>query len=356
MLGILTYNEIDRELWQGLVRKSTTGTWFQSPEAYSFYESLPDIFRPFVVAVESEKLRVKSQQLRGVCCGYVTVERNPLKQFFTRRAIILGGPCLADDATEEEAAVLMSAVVESVRCKEDNNKHYTLNIPPIYIETRNFNDYSRWRGAFAAAGFSYQPHLNFHIDTTSLETVEANLGKSRKRDIRTTIREGVKIEDLRFKIEDCKIEEFYRILERLYKTKVKTPLFPLSFFLALSKHPDSRFLLTEYQGRIIGGTVCVEQAGKCLYEWFACGEDGVYPHIFPSCYATYAGIRYAAEHGCPRFDMMGAGKPGEAYGVRDFKAKFGGQEVEHGRYLYIAKPLLYQLGKLGVKLLKGIKH
>ena len=204
--------------------------------------------------------------------------------------------------------------------------------------------------------------MNFHVDTSSVEVAEANMGKSRKRDIRTTIREGVSIKsiyDLRFLISDLEreqvVREYYAILEKLYKTKVKTPLFPVEFFLELSKHKDARFLLTELNGKIIGGTVCVAQEGKCLYEWFACGEDGVYPHVFPSCYATYAGIKYAAEHMIPRFDMMGAGKPDEAYGVRDFKAKFGGKEVEHGRFLCVTKPLLYNMGVIGVKLLKKLK-
>ena len=89
-----------------------------------------------------------------------------------------------------------------------------------------------------------------------------------------------------------------------------------------------------------------------MYEWFVCGEDGVYPHVFPSSYATYAGIQFAAENGCARFDMMGAGKPDEAYGVRDFKARFGGQEVEYGRWLCINKSALYKLGELGVKVLR----
>ena len=38
--------------------------------------------------------------------------------------------------------------------------------------------------------------------------------------------------------------------------------------------------------------------------------------------------------------------------VRDFKAKFGGELVEHGRFLCVRKPLLYWIGKTGVKLLK----
>lgn len=349
---ILTYEEIDREEWSRLVRTNTTGTWFQTPEAYEFFASMPELFQSFVVAVSKEtslseaqhSIIPSSQTLRAVCVGYVTKERSALKQFLTCRAIIIGGPALADDATDEEVRLLMNGVKELMTER--------INGSPIYIETRNFNDYSRWKNAFATAGFSYQPHLNFHVDTASVDVVESNLGKSRKRDIRTTIREGVTIIE---RPTEKQVEEYYSILENLYQTRVKTPLFPLSFFVELCRNKDARFLLTELHGKIVGGTVCVALEGKCLYEWFACGEDGVYPHVFPSCYATYAGIRYAAEHGMPRFDMMGAGKPDEAYGVRDFKAKFGGKEVEHGRFLCIAKPILYKIGALGVKILKKLK-
>lgn len=337
---ILTYNQIDRTEWSRLVQSSSTGTWFQTPEAYDFFASMPELFRPFVLAISCQPSAVRDQTLRGVCVGYVTKEKNPIKQFFTRRAIIIGGPALADDCTEDEVEALMKAV------------RGMLQSQAIYVETRNFNDYSRWKSAFEKAGFAYQPHLNFHVDTSSVEVAEANMGKSRKRDIRTTIREGVTIIE---KPTEGQVMEYYSILDDLYKTRVKTPLFPEAFFQVLAKHPDARFLLTELNGKIIGGTVCVAQVGKCLYEWFACGEDGVYPHVFPSCYATYAGIRYAAEHNMPRFDMMGAGKPDEAYGVRDFKAKFGGELVEHGRFVCITKSLQYKIGVLGVKILKKLK-
>lgn len=362
----LFVNNIDRAEWSRLVASSATGTWFQTPEAYDFlaqfghdhyFSSMPELFRPFVVGIACDPAGAQTQ-LRGVCVGYVTIEKSPLKQFFTRRAIIIGGPALADDATEEEVEALMSVVKDSLSFS--HSLIHSFLHSPIYIETRNFNDYSRWKNAFAAAGFDYQPHLNFHVDTSSVDVVESNLGKSRKRDIRTTVREGVTIADLlNERVSELErermVHEYYLILKNLYETKVKTPLFPESFFQTLAKHPDARFLLTELNGKIVGGTVCVAQAGKCLYEWFACGEDGVYPHVFPSCYATYAGIRYAAEHHMSRFDMMGAGKPDEAYGVRDFKAKFGGKEVEHGRFLCITKPLLYQIGKLGVRFLKRFK-
>ncbi len=351
-------NNIDRGEWSRLVQASATGTWFQTPEAYEFFASMPELFVPFAVGVtgtpESDSGAMDEETLRGVCMGYVTVEKNPIKQFFTRRAIIIGGPALADDATDEEVETLMKAVRNLFQVSTFN---FQLSPSPIYIETRNFNDYSRWKEAFKNAGFGYQPHLNFHVDTSSVEVVEANLGKSRKRDIKTSIRDGA------FIIEHPtaeQVREYYAILSNLYKTKVKTPLFPLSFFEALVRHKDGRLLLVALpkeggSTEIIGGTVCVAQEDKCLYEWFVCGRDGEWKSIFPSSYATYAGIRYAAEHGMLRFDMMGAGTPNEAYGVRDFKARFGGKEIEHGRFLCVTKPLLYEIGTLGVKILKKLK-
>lgn len=331
MIVYHSYEEIEKSQWAKLVQRANTATWFQTAEAYTFYASLPGELKPFAYGVS------ENGQLSGVVVGYVTQEKNPLKQFFTRRAIIVGGPLL-DDTISNEA---LSALLQIVRTE--------LATQAIYIETRNFNDYSRWKDIFLTHGFAYQPHLNFHVHTTDMEDMERNIGKNRKRDIKTTIRDGV-VPVMRPSIEQ--VREYYVILQHLYKTKVKTPLFSWEFFEQLYHTSHGHFFLTEYHGRIIGGTVCVCLEHKAVYEWFVCGEDGIYEHIFPSSYATYLGIRYATENGYPVFDMMGAGKPDEAYGVRDFKARFGGEQVEHGRFLCICKPLLYKIGEMGVKLLK----
>ena len=90
------------------------------------------------------------------------------------------------------------------------------------------------------------------------------------------------------------------------------------------------------------------------YEWYVCGMDDKFKTLYPSELATYAGLQYAAKTSCPRFDFMGAGKPGVSYGVRDFKALFGGELVEHGRYLHLNKPLLYKLGKTAIILLEKL--
>lgn len=321
--------KIDKNLWQHLIAQSSTATWFQTPQAYDFFAQQPYLFKPFVVAIPK----------RAYCVGYITQEQNPIKQFLTRRAIIIGGPALADDCTEEEVKSLLHEVVRLI------------HNDAIYIETRNFHDYSPWRTAFEQCGFDYQPHLNFKVDTLNWNQVEENIGKHRKKYIRLSMRDGATI------VTDGTLEqvkEYYVLLTELYKEKVRMPLQPWSFFEKLYKLPSCKYILVEYEGKIMGGSICMLLFGHGVYEWYACGKDGVHKNIHPSSVTKYAGMRYAYENGYPLFDMMGAGRPDEPYGVRDFKAEFGGRLVEYGRYIYQCKPLLYRVGKMGVKILKKV--
>lgn len=348
---ILTYDAIDRTEWGRLVRESETGTWFQSPEAYSFYESLPDLFKPFAIAVERVNELTNERKLRGVCVGYVTRERNAIKQYFTRRAIILGGPVIADDATCEEVKFLMEAVRQRLQILDFRFK--ILN-SPIYIETRNFNDYSKWRGAFEKARFEYMKHLNFHIDCTDKEAMWERLSEVRRRQVKKAISNGVEIKSEG--ISEAEIREWYQILKDLYAKKVKTPLFPLEFFLSFYRKDIGKYLLVKYRGKVIGGMICPIMDGRTIYEWYICGLDNEYREQYPSVMATWAAMEYANEHGLARFDVMGAGVPGVPYGVRDFKAEFGGELVEQGRFLCVCKPWLYRLGTFVVKLMKRRKQ
>jgi hypothetical protein len=326
-------NAIDRHQWKSLLMTSKTRSFFQTRVCYDLYTANPDFLQPFCFAVE------ENNTLKGVIIGFIQRDGGKIKQFLSRRAIINSGPLLSEDISDEALSALLN------ECKKQ------LQGKAIYVECRNFEDYSPYKEVFKSCGFEYIPHLNFHVDTSSEDVINENLGKSRKRDIKTSFRDGAEI------VEQATIEEirdFYAILHNLYVKKVKTPLYPFSFFETLYHQDYSKFLLVRYNKRIVGGTVCVCLDGYAVYEWFACGEDGIHKNIFPSTVATYAGIRYAAQNGYQHFDMMGAGKPDDGYGVRDFKAKFGGQLVEHGRFLHVLNPLFYNIGKIGVKLLKKV--
>ena len=337
-MRVLALREIDRTEWSKLVQSSATGTWFQTPEAYEFFASMSGLYKPFMFGLENDGA------LRAVCEGYVTVEKNAIKQFMMRRAIIVGGPCFANNCINEEVSLLLSTLRQQLSTGAN---------APIYIETRNFNDYSRWKSAFAATGFDYMPHLNFHVHTNQgWDVVEENIGKHRKKYIRLSFRDGASIE------ENPTLEQvraYYDVLLDLYRTKVKMPLQPWEFFEKLYHCPSCKYLLVMYDGQVVGGSICMLLPGHGVYEWYACGKDGVFKNIHPSSVTKYAGMKYACDNGYAVFDMMGAGKPDEEYGVRDFKAEFGGELVEHGRFLCVTKPLLYKIGVLGVKILKAIK-
>ena len=314
-----------------MVGRAETATWFQTEAAYLFFASLPTMMQPFAYGVAEDGV------LKGVVVGFVTVEQSRWRQFFTRRAIINGGPLLAEDISTEALRLLLR------RLREEVSKE------AIYIEMRNFNDYWRWKECFEACGFAYQPHLNFHLDCSEEAVIQRNMHESRRRQVRKGLVSGAVIEEANTEQD---VRDFYRILEQLYRRKVKTPLFSLEFFLAFFRQEWGKYLLVKYEGKVIGGMMCPILEGRTIYEWYVCGVDEPYREQHPSVLATYAAMQYAADHGLPRFDFMGAGKPEEDYGVRAFKAQMGGQLMEHGRFLLIAKPLLYRIGVLGVAWLR----
>lgn len=342
MLTLLTYDQIDQAQWQELVQSSAVSTWFQTDEAYRFYQSVGGM-KVFAYGVTEQG------RLTGVVVGYITHERNPIKQYFTRRAIIYGGPLLAEDISATALAALLKAVKAMGNGQwaigEENNRQSPIANRPIYIESRNFHDYSKWKSIFEANGFCYQPHLNIHVVCNATHS----MSEQRVRQVRKALKNGVEICQAQSE-ED--IKTWYHILQQLYRTKVRTPLWNEEFFLQFYRKGVGKYLLVKHRGKVIGGMMCPVLNDKTIYEWYVCGLDEEYRDLYPSVVATYAAIEYAKEHGLKLFDFMGAGKPDEPYGVRDFKAEFGGELVEHGRFLCVRKPLLYWIGKMGVRWLK----
>lgn len=324
-------NDINKDSWASLVQISPVASWFQTPEAYRFFDSL-SFLEAFCIAVESDSV------LKGVVVGYIQKDGGKFKQFFSRRAIINGGPLLANDISDEELTALLNATRQVLKRKA------------IYVETRNFNDYGRWRKVFEKNDFLYEPHLNFHVDCSNFDVAESNIGKHRKRYIRLSQKNGASIVE---NPSESQLRVFYSVLAELYNTKVKAPLFPFEFFLKLFALKSCHYVLIEYGGVVIGGSVCV-CTPQTTFEWFACGKDGQFKNVYPSSLTKYAGIKMAHDKGCKIFDMMGAGKPDERYGVRDFKAEFGGKLVEFGRFRFVFSPVLFKIGTIVVKLLKKL--
>lgn len=339
MTRILTYYEINPLAWQKLVDESPYATWFQTQEAYQFYAANKQEMTPFACGVE------RDGELRAVCVGYVTKEKSSFKQYFTRRAIIIGGPLIADSANEEDVARMLYSIRQPEELITVSTFCPTWSNLPIYIESRNFHDYSKWKSVFEASGFAYQQHLNIQVACDAAHT----MSEQRRRQVKKAISNDATICEAQSEQE---IRDWYEILKQLYREKVRTPLFTEEFFLEFYRKGWGKYLLVKHEGKVIGGMMCPILRGKAIYEWYVCGLDEEYRDMYPSVMATHVAIEYAKANHLPLFDFMGAGKPDVPYGVRDFKMEFGGELVEHGRFLCVRKPILYAIGKLGVKWLK----
>ena len=335
--------DIDRTQWHDLVKKSSTSSWFQTPEAWDFYQSVADELTPFAYGVVSDE----TKELKGVCVGYIVPAvnskhsiRNSLYRYFTSRAIISGGPMLADDITDDQLCELLSTL---------NSQLST----PIYIETRNFNDYSRWKHIFEQCGFAYQPHYDV-IQPTA--TIDQDMLYDRRRNIRRSEKRCMQARLIT--PDDPKFEryftQFYSLLSILYRKHLHLPLFSQHFFEQLVKQKDAHFFAAILWDDVVGGELCVTLNGSILYSWYGCRNRDVF-RAHPEVLATYKAIIWARDNGVPKFDFMGAGSPDQPYGVRDFKMRFGGQLVEYGRFLHVNAPLRYNFGKTVVKILHSIK-
>ncbi len=312
---------IDRDKWIRLLEDSEFVSPFQTPVHADLINSIKG-YSAEVYAVES------GGTLKALCVVVILKERG-VKAYFSRRAIIYGGPVLLTKC-DEILKVLLESIERDLIGKS------------IYIEIRNFFDYSLYKPIFENSGWDYIPWLNFQLQIDSKDKVAKKISSSRRRQIKKAIKSGAHWEKAR-SLQD--VRQFYEILLNLYKNKIKKPLHPWAFFKNYFITKSGLYLLVYYKERVIGGILCPVIPDKTIYEFYVCGLDQEYKDQFPSVMATWAAIEYALRNNIRMFDFMGAGSPDETYGVREFKSRFGGEEVEHGRFIKILNPHLYMLGK-----------
>jgi serine/alanine adding enzyme len=257
---------------------------------------------------------------------------------YTERVIVYGNPC----STTEEIDWFNFTIDK-----------YSGN--SVYLEIRNLSHDYLLRHKLQISDFIWQDWYNIVIDTLDRDHCWNKVSSSKKRQIERSIDNGAEI------IHDPSLEqlkEFYKILKKLYRRKIGKPLPDWNFFKSFYHHTKNtnwgKFVLVEYDGKIISGMMCPITPNQEMFEWYIAGLDHDFKGtgIYPSSIATWGAIEYSSRNNIPKFNFMGAGHPGDDYGVRDFKLKFGGELINVGRHIRINKPLLYNIGKTYIKIRK----
>lgn len=320
--------------WESFVSAHPDGNFFQSPQAFDLFQSVKG-YHPSVFGT------IENNQVTGVLVSVIQRE-NAIYGPLTSRSIIWGGPLITDI---KDAHSLLNAYNEFTKSKA------------IYSQIRNLFDCSSLKPAFEANGFNYIEHLNFKVPTLGFSTEQLLLQMSKSKS--RQIKKGLLTTEIIVATDQKEVDDFYFLLQKMYKERVHKPLPPKAFFdeffRTTCKDGFGKYLLIKSGDKIIGGIMAPLLPGKAIYEWYIAGLDKEYKDQYPSILATWAAIEYGAKNNLNNFDFLGAGKPDQDYGVREFKSKFGGELVSYGRFEKVFNPLLMRIGETGLKLYKYLK-
>jgi serine/alanine adding enzyme len=328
-MRILKNNEVNIRSWENLNQRSNFGSPFQSHSFYKFFNLLDDCSAD-VFAVE------ENGELTSLIVITIHKEKG-LKGFFSRRGIIYGGPII-NDPSNKSLSLLLSSI----------SKYYKSKL--IYLEVRNSFDYVSLNDIYIDAKWVYNIHLNVQLSLTgkSLEDVLKSMTYNRRREVKVSFKEGASV-SLTDASEDA--SQIYDILKDLYESRVKLPLPSKEYFTSFVNSDITRVFVVKHNNNIIGGSFCVTDNMKSINTLYYAGLRDYHKKIFPTHLAIIGVIQYGIDNCIGLVDFMGAGKPDIPYGVRDFKLQFGGELVEHGRYLKVINPILFNLGVIGLKIL-----
>lgn len=312
-------------------------TVFQSVEFYNFFLSVP-FYKPlYLIATEAD-------EVKGILLAVLIREGNGLLALMSQRCVVYGGPLAASENPE-----ILQALLKKL------NK--TVERKALFTQFRNFKQWNEGsEHIFEQNGYVLRDRLNSFVPLQEKRPVAMQFSAGRRRQLKKALQTGVVVREAK---NEAEVDQLYDLLEDLYRQKVKKPLpgrqFFRLFYSQLVAQGAGIILLVWYQQQLIGGIVSPITSGISVSELYVCGLDKKFPECHPSTVATWAAMDYGQRNGLQYFDFMGLGRPDTPYGVRDFKLRFGGNEVNLGRYGRRNQKIMYGLAELGYNIWRGLR-
>jgi serine/alanine adding enzyme len=309
-------NSPDKTQWSEFVYNHGHGNIFQMPEMAEIYKRTKNYEPISLVAVDDT-----TNEILVLLQALVIKEMGGIRGLFSSRSVIQGGPllCSYDEKCIDAFKALMK-YYDEIAYKN-----------ALYTEIRNLWGILEKSFFLNKMGYKYEDHLNILIDLRKTkDDLWSSLTKSRRRGVRYAKKRNLTIEVMEDK---KKIPIFYDFLRETYRN-IRIPLADITLFKAaydiLVPKNMAQFFLVKHDGEYIGGRI-VLLYNKTAYTWYK-GSKSEFMKYYPNDLMGWDIIERCHEEGYHLLDLGGAGKPGEKYGVRDFKMQFGGQLVNYGRF------------------------
>ena len=321
-MEILSNKSIDRAQWETFVASHPKGNVFQTPQMYDVCACAKGV-EPLAVAVVDE------DDIVGVLLAQYMTNGGALASWITARSIITGGP-LAKDNKPEIVEALMREYRRLLPCKTIYSE-----IRPVYEMPSEIGHWLLEIGRWKRVG-----HYNLVMRVDKSEDELWNgMHKERRRNVGQAEKAGLRFEEV---TEAAGRREVVALLRKTYERK-HVPMADDSLFARLTEiMPEYvRFFAAYKEEKMIAGQIRLGYK-DLLYAWYA-GSDEEYFKLRPNDFTMWNVICWARVKGFKEFDFGGGGEPGKAYGVRDYKLKYGCEMYDYGRYILAHRPVTYWL-------------
>jgi lipid II:glycine glycyltransferase (peptidoglycan interpeptide bridge formation enzyme) len=278
----------------------------------------------------------------------------PLALFAPVRVTVIGGPLSAlTSRAVAYGSVLASCDDRGRRALDDVLHAYNRGAGrgTLFTELRNNRELNGLQPTLAAHGYRFEDHLNFLIDLTQAESkLWSNIRSNARRNVRKAEAEGVEVSEI---VDRAEMPSVYAVLKAVYR-RIQVPLPDESLFSAafdtLRPKGMMRVLVARAGEQAIGALTLLIHRGVMLY-WYT-GTLREHSALRPADLLVWRALQLGAASGCTLFDFGGGGRAGEAYGVRDFKAKYGGELVNFGRNICVHAPLRLAVSQAGYQVMR----
>lgn len=328
---------LDEKVWRDFVYQHPHGNIFHTPEMFQVFSRARG-YRP-----ELRASLTNDGQVQALFLPVRVTLRDGMLSRLTTRSIAYGSTLCAPTAAGHDALASLL-------------NHYTQHTgrEGLFTELRHMADLSEYQSVFTQCGFDYQEQLNYLINLDlPVEEVFSNIGSRTRKHIRRELKKGqLIVEDVQ---QASQVKSCYELIKKSY-LEAHVPIADISLFEAAFDvlHPLNmvKFWLVRLGDAFIASSV--ELVYKdVIYGWYG-GVDRTYSNSTPNELLTWQILKWGAENGYRTYDFGGAGTPDEEYGVRDFKAKFGGQLVCYGRSTCVHAPALLRVSTMGYNILRHI--
>ena len=326
--------DLDTNVWKEFVDQNPHGQIFHTPEMFQVFANTKG-YQPTLWAALGDDRRVLAMLLPI----QITL-LDGLFRHFTTRAVAYGSVLTAPEPGSKQAlTVLLQAYNQDVKNRI------------LFSELRNLSDLTDIQKILNEGGFIFEDHLNFLIDLNRpLSQIWEGIRSNAKRNIQKARRSEVRIEEV-YQVDEIPI--VYGVLEKVYE-RIQVPLPDISLFRStfeiLAPKGMLKILTAKVKDTTIGA-LCLLMYKDVLLYWYT-GTLREYSSYRCNDLLVWHSLELGHRHDYRMFDFGGGGRPNEAYGVRDFKIKFGGEQVNFGRNICVHAPRRLKLSQAGYQLMR----